>query len=261
MDLLKRKAKIRTDGLFLLLLGGGQGEGKSYFMGTNPTGNILHLHGKSEAHGGASALKNAKESLISVSWATGDTILGDISQILSPETIKKYNITRVCVDSLTALARDVKETQIFKQKCKTPRGDHNSYKEGEAILDLLSKVISWLSILYHEHNVDIICSLHANVTAYNEDGSIAEAKPDLPSFGIAEYLPGQFPDVMIIGRVGEKGTPMLQCNAIAKRSSTNEKTKLTKFTHFRPRLQSVEGDLPAMIEPTVQALLDLKKGK
>lgn len=256
MDLTKRKIKIKTDGLFLVVLGE-SGCGKSHFMGTYPSGNVLHLHGKAESHGAASAVKSATDRLISVEWEQGNKILADLKNLLSPQTIKENGISVVGLDSLTVLARDLKETDLFKQKCTNAKGQHNSFKESEALLDLLSLVISWLSVLHKEHDIDIICSLHAQVTAKNDDETIAEAKPSLPTFSVAEYLIGQFSDVLILGRL--KGEPVFQNNAKAARTSKDTENKITKFINFNPRLTGVN-NLPATIEPSVKALLDLKKG-
>lgn len=255
-SLLSRRTKVNADGLFMLVLAPSK-TGKSHFMGTQPEGNILHLHGPSESHGSISATKTAGDRCISVQWAEGDKMLADILNILTPETIKENNISCIGLDSLTELFRDLKSTKSFKQKCLTASGKHNSFKESEALIDIMSKIINRLRALYNDHNINVICAMHARVTKA-ESGQVAEVRPELPGFGVAEFLVGQFNDILVMSRNPKTNVPEFVSHAVGKRDSKNEDGIVTRYLDFTPCVQNVTV-LPDTIEATIPALLKLKK--
>lgn len=251
-----RRTKVNGKGLFMLVLAPSK-TGKSHFMGTQPTGNILHLHGSGETHGSLSASKTAGDRCISVQWDFSDGTLKDLYDLLNPKTIKENNITCIGLDSLTELFRDLKEVKLFKQKCSTTSGKHNSFKESEALIEIMSKVISKLRTLYNEHNVNVICAMHARVTK-TENGEISEVKPDLPGFGVAEFLVGQFDDILTMARNPKTNKPEFVSHVVGKRTSKDSpEGQITRYLDFTPCLQMVD-ELPDVIEPTIPALLKLK---
>lgn len=255
-DLRKRRTKIFSKGLFMMVLAPSK-TGKSHFMGTYPgEGNILHLHGSGETHGSLSAEKEAGDRLISVQWKTGGDLIKDLKEILSPATIKENNITCIGLDSLTELFRDIKETKAFQQKCMTSSGKHNSFKESEALIELMSKIISWLRALYNEHQVSVVCAMHARVTK-TEHGEVSEVKPDLPGFGVAEFLVGQFDDILVMSRNPQTNKPEFVCSAVGKRTSKDDTGEVTRYLDFTPCLQHV-AELPDRIPATIPELLKLK---
>lgn len=256
-DLLSRRTKINSNGLFMLVMAPAK-TGKSYFMGTQPEGNILHLHGAGESHGSLSASMSAGDRCISVQWITGDGLIKDFKELLTKETIEKNNIKCIALDSLTELFRDIKETKTFKQKCMTGKGTHNSFKESEAMVDSLSKIITWLRNLYNECGVNVICSMHAQITK-SEDGNPTEIKPNLPGYGVAEFLVGQFNDLLVMTRNPKTNVPQFTTSTMAKRSSKNEDGIVTRYLDFTPCLQGA-AELPEVIEASIPALLSLKKG-
>lgn len=254
-SLLSRRTKVNAKGLFMLVLGPSKA-GKSYFMGTQPEGNILHLHGSSESHGSISASAPAGDRAISVQWERGDKLIADIMSILSPETLKAEDITCIGLDSLTELFRDIRDTKIFKQKCTTASGKHNNFKESEAMIDIMSKIIHQLRVLYNEHNINVICAMHARVTKVEND-VISEVKPELPGFGVAEFLVGQFNDILVLNHNKEKGVREFVSHAVGNRDSKNEDGIVTRYLDFTPCLQNASV-IPDTIEATIPALLKLK---
>lgn len=260
IDLLQQALKIKTDGLFLCVLGP-SGAGKSHFIGTYP-GRVLFLHGAGEAHGAASAVKSNKD-VISVSWSQTPEgpveprlIPKRIREILDPEVIKKAGIKCVAIDSLTNLCLDFKETEMFKQRC-AGRNGHNTFKESEAMIEMISKVINQLQVLSDQHDVDVIVTMDLQINQVAQDGTILESKPGLPTFGVGKAVVQQFADVLVLGRINSK--PMFQNLAkVASKSVDRETQEVVKYIEYNPRLRGVT-EMPATIEPTVAAIQGLKK--
>lgn len=260
LKLLEQALKVKTDGLFLCVLGS-SGAGKSHFIGTYP-GKVLFLHGSGESHGPSAALKNNKD-ILAVSWSQTPEgpiepklIPRRIREILDPEVIKAAGIKCVAIDSLTNLCLDFKETEAFKQRC-TGRGGHNPFKETEALVEMFSKVVSQLQVLSDQHDIDIIATIDAQITSVGANGEIIESKPGLPTFGVGKAIIQQFPDVLILGRID--GKPMFQNLSKAVGKSIDRDTQETvKYIEYNPRLRGAIA-LPELIEPTVNCLLELKK--
>lgn len=270
IDLLKVAMPIKTDGLFLVVLGP-SGAGKSHFIGTYP-GRTLLLYGAGESHGPASAQVSNKD-LIPIAWdrvlgSTGqvedypaDKILGRIKDILQPEAIKAANVKCVAIDSLTNLVLDIKKTEAFKQRCTSGKGQHNAFKETEALIELTSGVIRHLQTLVDYHGVDVITTLDLQIQSIADDGLILESKPSLPTFGVAKALVQQFADILMLGRIGADRKPKFQNSAKAATVSTDRDTEtMVKYVEYNPRLRGV-GQLPEFLDPTVPAILALKGKK
>ena len=261
MDLLKQALKIKTDGLFLCVLGP-SGAGKSHFIGTYP-GRVLFLHGAGEAHGAASAVKSNSD-VISVSWSQSPEgpvesrlIPKRVREILEPEVIKAAGIKCVAIDSLTNLALDFKETEAFKQRCAGKGGVHNSFKESEALIEMLSRVINQLQVLSDQHDIDVIVTMDLQINQVAADGTILESKPGLPTFGVGKAIVQQFADILVLGRI--ESQPMFQNKAhVASKSVNRDTQEVVKYIEYNPRLRGVK-ELPELIQPTVAAIMELKK--
>lgn len=262
IDLLKESMAIKTDGLFLVVLGP-SGAGKSHFIGTYP-GKTLMLYGAGESHGPGSAVKNNKD-LLAVAWDRNnegevppDKMLKRIKELLDPELLKKAGVKCVALDSLTNLVLDLKKTEVFRQRCMSARGQHNSFKETEALIELASGILRQLHTLVDYHEIDVITTLDLQIQAVADDGLILESKPSLPTFGVAKALVQQFSDILMLGRIGEDRKPKFQNCAKAASSSVDRETMtMVKYLEFNPRLRGVV-ELPEFIEPTVSAILELK---
>jgi hypothetical protein len=202
IDLLAESVKVKTDGLFLIVLGA-SGSGKSHFLGTYP-GKTLMLYGAGESHGPASAQKTCKDNLIAIPWdrskdgdLPADQILPRIKSMLDPAVLKAAGVKCVVIDSITNLCLDVKKMTAFRQRCSDAKGNHNAFKETEALIEILSVVIRQLHMLNEVHGIDAICTIDLQVQVVGSKGEIVESKPGLPTFGVGKAVIQQFPDVLV----------------------------------------------------------------
>lgn len=261
IDYIAEAMTVKTNGLFLCVMGP-SGAGKSHFIGTYP-GKTLLVYGQGESHGPASAIKNNKD-IIPISWSqTKDGSIEPahyikrLKDILNPEAIIKAGFKCIAIDSLTNLCLDLKETPVFKQKCQAKDGSHNAFKETEALIELGSKIFRVLQDLSEVYNIDIIVTMDLQINNVGENGIITESKPGLPTYGTGKALVQQFPDILVLGRI--EGKPKFQNFAKVASKSVDRETKTTiKYLEFHPRLRGVD-ELPEIIDPTVNAILELKK--
>lgn len=261
MNLLDEVMQIKTDGLFLVVLGP-SGAGKSHFIGTYP-GKTLLLYGSGESHGPGSAIKVAKENLIPIAWdrtkdkqLTPNEAWSRLNELLNPEAIKKAGIKCIALDSITNLALDIKQTDIYAQKCMGAKGQHNAFKETEAMIDMLNLVMRKLQVLVDFHNIDVITTIDLQIQAIADNGLILESKPGLPTFGVGKAVIQQFPDILVLGRIEQK--PVFQNYAKAANISRDNKEQIVKYVDYHPRLRGVM-ELPETIQATVPTIFDLKK--
>lgn len=266
MNLLDQVMKIKTDGLFLIVIGS-SGSGKSHFIGTHPD-PVLFLYGAGESHGPASALKSSKK-LLPIAWdrklvngkpvdLAPDEVLPRLHKMLDPESIKQAGVKCVALDSITNLCLDIKKTSVFKQRCTSARGQHNSFKESEAMIEILSDIIRRLQTLVDYHDIDVITTLDLQIQALSNEGIILESKPGLPTFGVGRAIIQQFADILVLGRLGEKRIPTFQNFAKVASVSTDRDTQtMVKYIEYNPRLRGVK-ELPESLEASVPKILELK---
>jgi hypothetical protein len=261
INYLQEALAIKTDGLFLCVMGP-SGAGKSHFIGTHP-GKTLLVYGQSEAHGPASAVKSNKD-IIALSWSQTkdgpvkpELYLKRLKDILDPEALKAAGIKCVALDSITNLCPDLKATPLCKQRCLSAQGKHNPFKETEALIEMVTKILNQLQVLSDVHDIDIITTMDLAITSIGTSGEIIESKPGLPTFGVGKALIQQFPDILVLGRID--GQPKFQNLSKAVSKSVDRDTEeVVKYLEYNPRLRGVE-KLPELLEPSVSAILELKK--
>lgn len=264
MNLLDEVVKVKTDGLFLVVLGA-SGSGKSHFLGTYP-GKTLLLYGAGESHGPASALKSAKDNLLPVPWdkdkdgneLAADKIMPKINSLLDPDVLKKAGVKCVALDSLTALCLDIKRTQAFKQRCSDAKGNHNAFKETEALIEILSHIIKKCHFLNERHGVDIVTTIDLQIQSVGSNGEILESKPGLPTFGVGKGLIQQFPDILVLNRRSGNDPSFETLASVASSSQDRETKEIVKYIEFHPRLRGAD-NLPELIEANIPAIMKLKK--
>lgn len=269
IDILKQAVKVKTDGLFVCVLGA-SGVGKSRFIGTYP-GRVLFLYGAGESHGPASALQAPGGDVVAVPWDRSDNvdlqpdaIIPRIKALLDPAALKSAGIKCVALDSITNLCIDLKRTTVFKQRCSDAKGNHNAFKESEALIELISGIIRPLQQLNDYHGIDSICTIDLQIQKVSDEGYILESKPGLPTFGVGKAVIQQFPDIMILNRRGSLA-PAFENLASVESASITRATKdvpaeMVKYIEFHPRLRGV-GSLPPTLPADVKALLQLKAPK
>lgn len=267
IDILKQAVKVKLDGLFLVVMGA-SGVGKSRFLGTYPARTLL-LYGSGESHGPASASVPAGDNLIAVPWDRGesgelppDSVLPRIKALLAPDALKAAGIKCVAIDSLTNLCLDLKKTAVYKQRCSDAKGNHNPFKESEALIELISGVIRPLQQLNDYHGIDSICTLDLSIQKVSDEGYILESKPGLPTFGVGKAVIQQFPDILVLNRRGSHAPEFESMATVVSSSETratkdNPVSEMVKYLEFHPRLRGVAA-LPNIIPADVREVLKLK---
>jgi hypothetical protein len=264
-NILDEAMTVREDGLFLVVLGA-SGVGKSHFIGTHP-GKTLLLYGAGESHGPSSALKSSK-NLIPVMWnrakkegkvvdLTPDQILPRINAILDPVALKAAGIECIALDSITNLCLDLKKTTLFKQRCTSARGQHNPFKETEALIEILSGIIAKLQSLFDYHGIDSITTMDLSITSISGDGHILESKPGLPTFGVGKAVIQQFADILVLNRRGGNEPEFENMSQVVSKSTDMETKEIVKYVEYHPRLRGVS-KLPETIAASVEAINKLK---
>ena len=137
----KDQEALEANPTLMLLLAGPAGGGKSFAGGTLGV-DTLFLHGETENHGADSiklaALKKGKGSITVQSWSGGtpDENYNNLVSILTDPELPKH-FGAVVLDGLKDLTFDlISNTSMFTKYCLTNKGEHNQWKEGEAILSL-----------------------------------------------------------------------------------------------------------------------------
>lgn len=265
IDLLKQAMDIKTDSLFLVVLGA-SGSGKSHFIGTYP-GRVLYLYGAGESHGAGAAMKSNKD-VVPYAWdrekqADGsikelgpDTVLKKLIEVLDPKVLKANKVKCVALDSITNLALTIRNSSVFKQKCQSAQGKHNQFKESEVLIELLTMVISKLQHLVDHHDIDVIAPIDLQITSVGEDGTILESKPGLPTYGVGKAVIQQFPDILVLRRESATRSIFQQAGKVASQSK-DANQNVVKYIEYHPRLSGVV-ELPEVIEANVQEILKLK---
>ncbi len=264
IDLFKEAMKVKTDGLFLVVLGP-SGAGKSHFLGTHP-GRTLMVYGAGEGHGPGAAVKTAGDKLVAVAWDYSpdrgvlpkNEIMKRLKDVLEPEMLKAAGVKCVAIDSITNLCLDLRQTDLFKQKCLSTTGKHNAFKETEVLIEMLSTVINQLQVLSEYHNIDVVTTMDLQIQSLDTaTGIITESKPGLPTFGVGRAIIQQFPDILVLARTGDNRTPMFQNMATVTGKSTDETKQLVKYVEYHPRLRGVKV-VPELLEADMTKLLALK---
>jgi hypothetical protein len=148
---------------------------------------------------------------------------------------------------------------VFKQRCAGARGQHNPFKETEALVEMLSDIIRKLQHLVDYHNIDVVTTMDLQIQSLSDDGVILESKPGLPTFGVGRAVIQQFPDILVLGRIGEKRIPTFQNFAKVASVSTDRDTQtMVKYAEYNPRLRGVK-ELPEQLSADLNKILELKK--
>ena len=251
----------------MLLLAGAQGSGKSYTSGTFgvPT---LYLHGTAEAHGPSQAAVTGGDLIVPHNWDLGHKTPTDayvaLVKLLSDDTLKDH-FGAVIIDGATDLTYGlIRETEMFRQKCTTTKGAHDSWREGEATLDLLKPIMKALQKL-KAAGVHTVVTMILDVQSVDGAGGLSVVKPNLPTYGITTNLVPQFDDIAMIGEVMdhpdlEKPAHLLQFRTSIKRISKDAKENVKSIFHITPRVTGVrKEDMPDFFKADLGILAAFKK--
>ena len=269
-DFAKMKAnqvKQENNPTLMLLLAGPSGGGKSYTAGTLGV-DTLFLHGETENHGADSialaSLQKGKGGVTSVSWATGtpDESYKALINILTDEDLPNH-FGAVVIDGLKDLTFDlISGTSAFAKYCQTNKGEHNQWKEGEAILHLMKPIMKALFNL-RRAKVHTITTMILDIQDIGPSGEVLSGKPLLPTFGVAAALIPQFDDRAVVSFATPKikgevrGDHYLQFKMDMKRSNSAGATP--KVMMIKPKLSGVSfNSLPEMCKADLEFLAKFK---
>tara|TARA_R110002126_G_scaffold42101_1_gene121991 strand:+ start:12931 stop:13767 length:837 start_codon:yes stop_codon:yes gene_type:complete len=264
----KDQEKSEVNPTLMLLLAGPAGGGKSFAGGTFGV-DTLFLHGETENHGADSiklaALKKGKGSITVQSWVGGtpDENYKNLVAILTDPELPKH-FGAVVLDGLKDLTFDlISGTTMFTKHCLTNKGEHNQWKEGEAILVLMKPIMKALFSL-RKAKVHTVTTMILDIQDVGASGEILAGKPLLPTFGVAAAIIPQFDDRAVISfatpkiKGEEKGDHYLQFKMDMKRSTTAGATP--KIMMIKPKLSGVDFDkLPEMMLANLEFLAKFKK--
>lgn len=248
-DLFAEDIEIRKIGLHAVVLGV-SGAGKSFLMGSYP-GKVLHLVGRQETHGVAQSKKcseaHPNNTIVSARWdkLSGKTLDADfalehlINNLLNAEVLKKAGIQCVCIDGLTEIEQLIMQSEAFRSRCRTKKGDIDGFKTKEAVLTVFRPILDRLADLYNDHNIDVVCTGILEVQEVSNIGEILESQPVLTQYGIAKTIVMTFPDILPIGQMmGKSGKLSRRFQFQAKITSTSKDAsgRVKKFHDFTPRV-------------------------
>lgn len=249
---------------------GSSGAGKSSLLGTLGV-KTLYLHGTGEDHGPKAASALGGDLILPVCIDQDDNgkaldpdqVFTAIEELCrAEEFIKSNNIEAIVLDGFAVLEHLAKKTTYWKVKCQTSAGKHNTFKESEATLEILTEVVDLLKGAQRDHGVHIAVTCMLDVKAKAADGSILEAAPRLAGYGLAEGLIQQFGDVLVVGKLAKNGVSKykLQFMTDLSKASKDEHGDLKKAMNFSPRISGVV-NLPPLMDADLAQLVKFKVEK
>lgn len=273
-DLAEKNASemLNSDLLFAAVLGM-SGGGKSRVCGTMP-GKILYLFTGAEKHGPLSA-SSAGGKIIPIQadfnyttrkpFNTKDEVYINLLNILkSHESFIKGGYNSIVIDGLTEMEMIIRETKVFKDKCKTSSGGHNSFQEGVATSDLIRVLLDELRNLQRATKCHVAVTCILDVKALGDSKEILESSPKLKSYGVAEGLIPQFDDVLVVGRMqkdDEIPEYNFQMGSGVSRTSKEVNGRVKKTINYNPRISVLNHgqEIPEYIPADFKNILAIKK--
>lgn len=259
---------LTNDKLGVLVLGAGQG-GKSTLCGTF-AGKTLYLYCQGESHGARSAsTQNDSLDAIRLDLAdsgerlsadqTYDRLLAILSDIPG---LRQEKYAAIVLDSLADLESVIRATSKFKVGCLSDKGNHNKFAEPQAVIDLFRPVLVKLKDAQLTLGIHFACTCPLDVTSLEDNGEIAEAKPKLSTYSVAESLVLQFADIITVGRMAnDKGgvAHRIQFGSVITKESKNQDGTIKRLLNFTPRLAGIM-ILPPHMAADMKKLVLLKAG-
>lgn len=267
------KKALESTKLELLILGH-SGAGKSYTIGTLgvPT---LYLYATKESHGPVAASTEGKSNISPLCFNRGiwpgekmerpftaDESLQYLHAILKDiKYLKAEGFQAIAVDGLGALESVVKESIVWKDKCKTAKGGHNTFKESEASQEVIGDVIDALKYCKQELDIHIIMTGILDVKEKDAHGAVLEATPKMGGYGLAEAMNQHFADIVVTGRMVKNGEAKYKFQFMVDlvKASKDEHGNIKKAMNFSPRLTGCA--VPDIMDADLSKLATLKKAR
>jgi len=255
-----------------LILLGHQGAGKSFAIGTLGV-KTLYLYGTRESHGPVSASTSAGDNVLPICidygyWEketterafTADESLKLVEQILKDyKWLREEKFGAIAIDGLPVLESVAKDSQLWKEKCKTASGKHNTYKETEATQEVIGTILGWLKAAQVELDIHVIATGIIDVKEKDGYGAIVEATPRLAGYGLAETMNQHFADIACVGKMSMNGEVKYKFQFLVDltKASKDLQGNLKKSMNFSPRISGCK-DLPDMMDADLSKLADWK---
>lgn len=262
------KAKEKNPTL-MLLLAAPQGGGKSYTSGTFglPT---LYCHGSAEAHGPAQAEVPGGSNIVAYNWdedaKDANQAYSNLLKVLADPTIKDH-FGAVVIDGASDLTFGLlRDTKAFSTLCLTTKGEHNTWEESKATLQLLKPIMKSLQRLKRDY-VHTVMTMILDVQSVDSTGGLSIVKPVLPTKDITVSLVPQFDDICMVSEITdhpdlEKPQHLLQFCTTMKRVSKDKNKNVTSIFHITPRITGVDKpDMPEYYAADLGKLAAFKKEK
>jgi hypothetical protein len=267
---IKEGADLRKGGLLTACILGQQGGGKSRLIGTLGV-KTLYLYALGEAHGPDSAAVAPGSLVVPMCFdhengqpLGPDTAFARLMSILGAvDEIKKAGFKAIAIDSATELEAIVRDSNQFKNACKTKDGGHNTFAESPTTISMLRQIMSTLLQTQRLLKLHVVVTCALDVKDRAADGEISEASPRLLGYGVAESFVRMFYDVLVVGEIERGGSVKhkLQFGSDISKVSTDLKTKqIKKMLNLRPRVTGVE-DVPGLVDADLKEIIKLKGGK
>ncbi len=261
-DAIKHAEREMKNPLIQAIVLGSSGAGKSRLLGSFGV-KTLYLYGTGEDHGPKSARAGGADNVIPVCYDygqpagekaeryfTADETIKLISEMLRDHALlKDLGVKAIAIDGFANLEHIVKKSNRWADKCKTSQGKHNTFKETEASLEVLTEIVDGLKMAQRALGVHIAVTCMIDVKGLASDGSITEAAPRLSGYMLAEPLLQQFGDVIVVGKMSRNGQTKykLQFMTDLAKASKDEVGDLKRAMNFNPRLSGVK-TLPSYLD-------------
>lgn len=266
--------KAMKNPLLEAIILGPQGAGKSFLIGTLGV-KTLYLYGTRESHGPKAANvkgdkliepmaidygiwpgeETARQWDADESWQFLTTVLSDL------EYLKTEKFAAIAVDGFKVIEDIVKGTTEWKEKCKSAKGVHNSFRETESSQEMIGRLVGQLKTAQRELGLHILATGIVDVKETDQYGAYVEAAPRLGGYGLAEAINQFFGDVLLVGKMTRAGETKykLQFLTDLTKVSKDEAGQQKKALNFNPRVTGLE--MPPYMDADLKALADLKKEK
>jgi hypothetical protein len=247
---------------------GTSGAGKSSLIGTTGL-NVVLFYGKTEEHGATAAQTLAHRqggTITPVEYTVWETTK-DGKRFLNPDaSIKNLmdmltdpavgeEFDAIAIDSLTELQAIYMQCKEFFDGCKTDKGVHNKWAEGDVFIRFVEQVRDCL-IHLQEKGLHSFVTCAAMKSPLQQDSTVTSYEPNLRGFKVAQDVIRMFDDVLLVDRFEDEETEEVSHRLIFK-ANLEKKSKdmrgiITKSLNFQPR---VSGYLVQELPATADACL------
>ncbi len=261
----KTKERMANNTLQMVVLGS-SGSGKSSLTGTMGV-KTLYLYCSGESHGPKAAETYGKGDLDAImvddeGRSPDDAIKLTLDILGDIKFLKDGKYGGVVLDGATEFEALIRKSQMFKNACKTAKGDHNNFAESGAVLNIFREILARLRGL-SEEGIHYIMTCILDVKALDDDGSVLESQPRLTTYSVAEGVIQCFPDVVVIGKMTNsegKSAHRIQLGSGISKVSKDVGGRVKKLINFTPRLTGVK-ELPEHLKANLAEVIKLKGGQ